>query len=168
MNSLSLRHNNGAHTFFFVCPAADVYDTRYLLARFVRLAPPGARKKKQEASDARLLRSAIVNILEEACLPGVTDEEKRRLVSFVVSRDGSYHVAPKNKSNTTTVTVSWHLMNYLVYTSNFIDLLPYRVERSTSAHHIVALDELLPNFIDLFRAERSATAVSRHSMTYEE
>lgn len=39
----------------------------------------------QEAQDARLLRAAIVNILEEACLPGVTEEEKRKLLSFVVS-----------------------------------------------------------------------------------
>lgn len=39
---------------------------------------------KQEANDARLLRAAIVNVLEEACLPGVTDEEKRKLLSFVV------------------------------------------------------------------------------------
>lgn len=42
--------------------------------------------REQEANDARLLRAAIVNILEEACLPGVTDEEKKRLLSFVVSR----------------------------------------------------------------------------------
>lgn len=41
--------------------------------------------REQEANDARLLRAAIVNILEEACLPGVTDEEKKRLLSFVVS-----------------------------------------------------------------------------------
>lgn len=26
-----------------------------------------------------------MNILEEACLPGVTDDEKKRLLSFVVS-----------------------------------------------------------------------------------
>lgn len=47
------------------------------------LGVPGKRKQ-QEANDARLLRAAIVNILEEACLPGVTDEEKKRLLSFVV------------------------------------------------------------------------------------
>lgn len=32
-----------------------------------------------------MLRAAIVNVLEEACFPGVTDEEKRRLLAFVVS-----------------------------------------------------------------------------------
>eukprot|EP00752_Nemacystus_decipiens_P005671 g5132.t1 len=48
---------------------------------------PGVREHcymLKEANDARLLRAAIVNILEEACLPGVTDEEKKRLLSFVV------------------------------------------------------------------------------------
>ncbi|CAN0504451.1 unnamed protein product, partial [Ectocarpus sp. 12 AP-2014] len=40
--------------------------------------------RTQEASDARLLRAAIVNVLEEACLPGVTDVEKKKLLSFVV------------------------------------------------------------------------------------
>ncbi|CAM9357939.1 unnamed protein product [Ectocarpus fasciculatus] len=48
---------------------------------------PGVRENcymLKEANDARLLRAAIVNVLEEACLPGVTDEEKRRLLSFVV------------------------------------------------------------------------------------
>lgn len=50
------------------------------------------RSGKQEANDARLLRAAIVNILEEACLPGVTDEEKKRLLSFVVGRVESSRV----------------------------------------------------------------------------
>eukprot|EP00904_Undaria_pinnatifida_P012839 jgi/Undpi1/8686/HiC_scaffold_25.g11151.m1 len=48
---------------------------------------PGVRENcymLKEASDARLLRSAIVNILEEACLPGVTEDQKRKLLSFVV------------------------------------------------------------------------------------
>ncbi|CAM9618636.1 unnamed protein product, partial [Hapterophycus canaliculatus] len=48
---------------------------------------PGVREHcymLKEANDARLLRAAIVNVLEEACLPGVTDDEKRRLLSFVV------------------------------------------------------------------------------------
>ncbi|CAM9719719.1 unnamed protein product [Ectocarpus sp. 12 AP-2014] len=48
---------------------------------------PGVRENcymLKEANDARLLRAAIVNVLEEACLPGVTDEEKRKLLSFVV------------------------------------------------------------------------------------
>lgn len=40
----------------------------------------------QEATDSRLLRAAIVNVLEEACLPGVLEEEKRKLLAFVVSR----------------------------------------------------------------------------------
>ncbi|CAM9882946.1 unnamed protein product, partial [Ectocarpus sp. 13 AM-2016] len=48
---------------------------------------PGVRENcymLKEASDARLLRASIVNVLEEACLPGVTDEEKKKLLSFVV------------------------------------------------------------------------------------
>ncbi|CBN78336.1 NADH dehydrogenase (ubiquinone) [Ectocarpus siliculosus] len=48
---------------------------------------PGVRENcymLKEANDARQLRAAIVNVLEEACLPGVTDEEKRKLLSFVV------------------------------------------------------------------------------------
>ncbi|CAM9093564.1 unnamed protein product [Ascophyllum nodosum] len=48
---------------------------------------PGVREycyMLKEAQDARLLRSAIVNTLEEACLPGVTTEQKEKLLAFVV------------------------------------------------------------------------------------
>ncbi|CAB1096256.1 unnamed protein product [Ectocarpus sp. CCAP 1310/34] len=47
---------------------------------------PGVRENcymLKEASDARLLRAAIVNVLEEACLAGMTDEGKEKLLFFV-------------------------------------------------------------------------------------
>ncbi|CAM9349280.1 unnamed protein product, partial [Choristocarpus tenellus] len=42
----------------------------------------------KEAQDARLLRGAIVDRLEEACLPGVTEEDRERLLAFVVIGSG--------------------------------------------------------------------------------
>lgn len=52
-----------------------------LSSRTALCSPPQIK----EAQDARVLRAAIVNVLEEACLPGVTDDEKRRLLTFVAS-----------------------------------------------------------------------------------
>jgi NADH dehydrogenase len=42
----------------------------------------------KDISDARLIRNAIVRNLEQACLPTTSDEERRRLLSFVVSGGG--------------------------------------------------------------------------------
>jgi NADH dehydrogenase len=42
----------------------------------------------KDISDARLIRNAIVRNLENACLPTTSDEERRRLLSFVVSGGG--------------------------------------------------------------------------------
>jgi len=42
----------------------------------------------KDISDARLIRNAIVRNLEHACLPTTSDEERRRLLSFVVSGGG--------------------------------------------------------------------------------
>jgi NADH dehydrogenase len=39
-------------------------------------------------NDARLIRNKILQNLEEACLPTTTDEERKRLLSFVVSGGG--------------------------------------------------------------------------------
>jgi NADH dehydrogenase len=42
----------------------------------------------KDISDARLIRNAVVRNLETACLPTTSDEERRRLLSFVVSGGG--------------------------------------------------------------------------------
>jgi NADH dehydrogenase len=42
----------------------------------------------KDISDARLIRNAVVANLETACLPTTTDEERRRLLSFVVCGGG--------------------------------------------------------------------------------
>lgn len=42
----------------------------------------------KDISDARLIRNAVVRNLENACLPTTSDEERRRLLSFVVSGGG--------------------------------------------------------------------------------
>jgi NADH dehydrogenase len=42
----------------------------------------------KDISDARLIRNAIVGNLENACLPTTSDEERRRLLSFVVCGGG--------------------------------------------------------------------------------
>jgi NADH dehydrogenase len=42
----------------------------------------------KDISDARLIRNAIVRNLESACLPTTSDEERRRLLSFVISGGG--------------------------------------------------------------------------------
>ncbi|KAF2010064.1 hypothetical protein BU24DRAFT_428096 [Aaosphaeria arxii CBS 175.79] len=42
----------------------------------------------KDISDARLIRNSIVRNLESACLPTTSDEERRRLLSFVVSGGG--------------------------------------------------------------------------------
>jgi NADH dehydrogenase len=42
----------------------------------------------KDISDARLIRNAVVRNLENACLPTTTDEERRRLLSFVVCGGG--------------------------------------------------------------------------------
>ncbi|KAF2645938.1 hypothetical protein P280DRAFT_418175 [Massarina eburnea CBS 473.64] len=42
----------------------------------------------KDISDARLIRNAVVRNLESACLPTTSDEERRRLLSFVVSGGG--------------------------------------------------------------------------------
>ncbi|KAF2129460.1 hypothetical protein P153DRAFT_316430 [Dothidotthia symphoricarpi CBS 119687] len=42
----------------------------------------------KDISDARLIRNAVVRNLESACLPTTTDEERRRLLSFVVCGGG--------------------------------------------------------------------------------
>ena len=42
----------------------------------------------KDISDARVIRNAVVRNLETACLPTTTDEERRRLLSFVVCGGG--------------------------------------------------------------------------------
>lgn len=42
----------------------------------------------KDISDARLIRNAVVRNLENACLPTTTDEERKRLLSFVVCGGG--------------------------------------------------------------------------------
>lgn len=42
----------------------------------------------KDISDARLIRNAVVRNLENACLPTTSDDERRRLLSFVVSGGG--------------------------------------------------------------------------------
>ncbi|KAF2789562.1 hypothetical protein K505DRAFT_378137 [Melanomma pulvis-pyrius CBS 109.77] len=42
----------------------------------------------KDINDARLIRNSIVRNLETACLPTTSDEERRRLLSFVVSGGG--------------------------------------------------------------------------------
>lgn len=42
----------------------------------------------KDISDARLIRNSVVRNLESACLPTTTDEERRRLLSFVVCGGG--------------------------------------------------------------------------------
>lgn len=42
----------------------------------------------KDISDARKIRNRVFNNLERACLPSTTDEERRRLLSFVVSGGG--------------------------------------------------------------------------------
>ncbi|CAI6342120.1 unnamed protein product [Periconia digitata] len=42
----------------------------------------------KDISDARLIRNAVVRNLEDACLPTTSDEERRRLLSFVISGGG--------------------------------------------------------------------------------
>lgn len=42
----------------------------------------------KDISDARMIRNSIVRNLETACLPTTTDEERRRLLSFVVCGGG--------------------------------------------------------------------------------
>jgi NADH dehydrogenase len=42
----------------------------------------------KDISDARLIRNAVVRNLETACLPTTSDEERRRLLSFVVCGGG--------------------------------------------------------------------------------
>ncbi|KAF2273496.1 uncharacterized protein EI97DRAFT_460931 [Westerdykella ornata] len=42
----------------------------------------------KDISDARMIRNAVVRNLETACLPTTTDEERRRLLSFVVCGGG--------------------------------------------------------------------------------
>lgn len=42
----------------------------------------------KDISDARRIRNAVINNLETACLPTTPDEERRRLLSFVVSGGG--------------------------------------------------------------------------------
>lgn len=39
-------------------------------------------------NDARLIRSRVIENFEQACLPTTTDEERRRLLSFVVCGGG--------------------------------------------------------------------------------
>jgi NADH dehydrogenase len=42
----------------------------------------------KDISDARLIRNSVIRNLEMACLPTTSDEERRRLLSFVVSGGG--------------------------------------------------------------------------------
>jgi NADH dehydrogenase len=42
----------------------------------------------KDIEDARLIRNKVVQNLEDACLPTTSDEERRRLLSFVVSGGG--------------------------------------------------------------------------------
>ncbi|KAF2467672.1 uncharacterized protein BDR25DRAFT_305435 [Lindgomyces ingoldianus] len=42
----------------------------------------------KDISDARLIRNTVIRNLENACLPTTTDEERRRLLSFVVCGGG--------------------------------------------------------------------------------
>lgn len=42
----------------------------------------------KDISDARLIRNAVIRNLESACLPTTSDEERRRLLSFVISGGG--------------------------------------------------------------------------------
>ncbi|KAF2659168.1 hypothetical protein K491DRAFT_712938 [Lophiostoma macrostomum CBS 122681] len=42
----------------------------------------------KDISDARLIRNSVIRNLETACLPTTSDEERRRLLSFVVSGGG--------------------------------------------------------------------------------
>jgi NADH dehydrogenase len=42
----------------------------------------------KDISDARLIRNAVIRNLENACLPTTSDEERRRLLSFVVCGGG--------------------------------------------------------------------------------
>jgi len=42
----------------------------------------------KDLSDARLIRNSVIRNLENACLPTTTDEERRRLLSFVVCGGG--------------------------------------------------------------------------------
>ena len=42
----------------------------------------------KDINDARLIRNSIIQNLEASCLPTTTDEERRRLLSFVVCGGG--------------------------------------------------------------------------------
>ena len=42
----------------------------------------------KDISDARIIRNKVISNLETACLPSTSDEERRRLLSFVVSGGG--------------------------------------------------------------------------------
>jgi NADH:ubiquinone reductase (H+-translocating) len=42
----------------------------------------------KDISDARIIRNKVISNLEAACLPSTSDEERRRLLSFVVSGGG--------------------------------------------------------------------------------
>lgn len=42
----------------------------------------------KDITDARLIRNTVIRNLEAACLPTVSDEERRRLLSFVVCGGG--------------------------------------------------------------------------------
>ncbi|KAF2690460.1 hypothetical protein K458DRAFT_413242 [Lentithecium fluviatile CBS 122367] len=42
----------------------------------------------KDISDARLIRNAVIRNLEHACLPTTSDDERRRLLSFVISGGG--------------------------------------------------------------------------------
>lgn len=42
----------------------------------------------KDISDARRIRNSVIGNLEAACLPTTSDEERRRLLSFVISGGG--------------------------------------------------------------------------------
>lgn len=42
----------------------------------------------KDIEDARLIRNQVISNLERSCLPTTSDEERRRLLSFVISGGG--------------------------------------------------------------------------------
>jgi NADH dehydrogenase len=50
-------------------------------------------------NDARLIRSKVIENFEQACLPTTTDEERKRLLSFVVCGGGPTGVEVRRESD---------------------------------------------------------------------
>lgn len=60
----------------------------------------------KSVNDARLIRSRVIENFEQACLPTTTDEERRRLLSFVVCGGGPTGVEVRVVPDPTTIDTS--------------------------------------------------------------